>query len=98
MVAGVFHVQSHLLVGGGASGQIRPRFQAEILILPTHTPRPESRENPRPPVWSDYGCATPTRRPTKPANLRVADRSTLLSRGIGGRRGSATAACGAGKQ
>ena len=47
----------------------------------THAATRGPGKTPRPPVWPDYGCATPTRRPTKPDNLRVADRPTLLSRG-----------------
>jgi len=45
-----------------------------------HTPQPEGRLKTCPPVWPDYGRATPDLRPTKPANLRVADRPRLLSR------------------
>lgn len=42
MVAAEFHVQSHLLVGGGASGHIEPRPEVEAPILPARTPRPQA--------------------------------------------------------
>src|SRR5271166_3192189 len=57
-------------------------FLGEIPMLPAHTLRPEERVKPAPPVWPTYGWATPALRPTKPAIPRVADRPTLLSRGI----------------
>jgi hypothetical protein len=66
----------------GRPGKSDLFLEVEMPILPAHTPRPEGRgKNPAPPVWSAYGRATPALRPTKPANLRVADRPTLLSRG-----------------
>jgi hypothetical protein len=52
-----------------------------MATLLSRTPRPERRVKPAPPVWSHHGWATPAIRPTKPANLRVVDRTTLLSRG-----------------
>jgi RNA-directed DNA polymerase len=59
MMTTEFHVHSHLLVGGGAPGQIGPLLASR---------------------GSDPAL---THAATKPAKLRVVDRTTLLSRGTG---------------
>jgi hypothetical protein len=47
---------------------------------PARTHRDQREVKTLPPVWPDYGRATPDLRLAKPANLRVADRPRLLSR------------------
>ena len=79
MVMAGGHVQFHLLVGGGASGHVGPAPRSEGPILHAHAAT-KGQDQTRPPLWPDYGRATPALRPAKPANLRVADRPRLLSR------------------
>jgi hypothetical protein len=77
----------------GRPGKSDLFLQVEVPILPSRTPRSEGRVKPAPPVWSPHSWATPALRPTKPANLRVANRPALLSRGKRGQSHDFTA-CG----
>ena len=67
----------------GRPGKSDLFLQVEVPILPSRTPRPEGRvKNPsRRFGHPTVGLTKPALRPTKPANLRVVDRTTLLSRG-----------------
>src|SRR5271167_3981453 len=80
MVATELHIHSHLLIGGGASGHIGPRFGYRGPDTARTHAATRDHGNPCRPVWPAYDWAMPTLKPAKPAILRVADRPTLLSR------------------
>src|SRR5271168_391393 len=80
MVATELHIHSQLLIGGGASGHVGPRFGNRRPDTARTHAATRDHGNPCRPVWPTYDWAMPTLKPAKPAILRVADRPTLLSR------------------
>ena len=81
MMTTEFHVHSHLLVGGGAPGEWGPLLASRGSDPALTHAATRGAGKTRAAGLSPHSWATPALRPTKPANLRVDDRTTLLSRG-----------------